>query len=252
MRSSGLAARWRTRYSSNVPAVGIGVVDRDVERRDVDALVELLPLDGRPAGTDRDPLVSSRCLEPGRTVEPVPSGGTVVALALCSPAASTSAPDEHAATSTPRRGGGRRRMAAGEARATWIRRATWPLSVRGGRTRFVLRSLTPCAWDRTPDARATPTPSKGAGSRRGTARRVWQFARPYRGTITVFLAAILVAAFLALVPPFVVREILDTAIPDGDRRLIIWLAAVAVARRARATPRSRSSSAGAARASAKV
>ena len=49
-------------------------------------------------------------------------------------------------------------------------------------------------------------------------RRVWQFARPYRGTIALFLAAILVAALLGLVPPFVVRAILDTAIPDGDRR----------------------------------
>ena len=63
---------------------------------------------------------------------------------------------------------------------------------------------------------------------RGTARRVWQFAKPYRGTITVFLTAILVAALLALVPPLVTREILDTAIPDGNRRLIFWLAAAAV------------------------
>ena len=69
---------------------------------------------------------------------------------------------------------------------------------------------------------------KGARLARGTARRVWQFARPYRGTIAVFLAAILVAALLALVPPLVTRAILDTAIPDGDRQLIVWLAAAAV------------------------
>ena len=43
----------------------------------------------------------------------------------------------------------------------------------------------------------------------GTLRRVWRFARPYRATIVVFLAAILLAALLALVPPFVVREILS-------------------------------------------
>ena len=62
----------------------------------------------------------------------------------------------------------------------------------------------------------------------GTARRVWGFARPYRGTITVFLASILIAALAALVPPLVVRAILDDAIPDGDRGLIVILAAVAV------------------------
>ena len=62
----------------------------------------------------------------------------------------------------------------------------------------------------------------------GTAKRVWAFARPYRSTIILFLIAILVAALLALVPPLVVREILDNAIPQGDRRLIVWLATAAV------------------------
>jgi ATP-binding cassette subfamily B protein len=62
----------------------------------------------------------------------------------------------------------------------------------------------------------------------GTSRRVWAFARPYRTTIAVFLAAILVAALLALVPPLVVRAILDDAIPNGDRGLILWLAGLAV------------------------
>ena len=70
---------------------------------------------------------------------------------------------------------------------------------------------------------------KGATLARGTARRVWKFARPYRGTIAVFLVAILVAALLALVPPLVTRAILDTAIPEGNRQMIFWLAAAAVA-----------------------
>ena len=63
----------------------------------------------------------------------------------------------------------------------------------------------------------------------GTSRRVWAFARPYRVTIAVFLAAILIAALLALVPPLVVRAILDDAIPAGDRALIMWFAGLAVA-----------------------
>ena len=61
-----------------------------------------------------------------------------------------------------------------------------------------------------------------------TANRVWRFARPYRGTIAIFVTAIIIAAILALVPPLVVRAILDTAIPNADRRLIIMLALLAV------------------------
>ena len=62
---------------------------------------------------------------------------------------------------------------------------------------------------------------KDATLARDTARRVWGFARPYRGTILVFLMAIVAAALLALVPPLVVRRIIDVAIPnaidDGNR-----------------------------------
>lgn len=63
----------------------------------------------------------------------------------------------------------------------------------------------------------------------GTLARVWQFARPYRRTIALFLLAILAAALLALVPPFVVREIIDTSIPNSDRDAIKVLAGIAVA-----------------------
>ncbi len=73
---------------------------------------------------------------------------------------------------------------------------------------------------------------KDATLARDTARRVWGFARPYRGTILVFLMAIVAAALLALVPPLVVRRIIDVAIPnaidDGNRAPIWWLAGIAV------------------------
>ncbi len=69
---------------------------------------------------------------------------------------------------------------------------------------------------------------KGAEIDRRTLRRVWQFARPYRRTIALFLVAILVSALLALVAPFVARAIIDTAIPAGDRGQIVLLASIAV------------------------
>jgi ATP-binding cassette subfamily B protein len=70
---------------------------------------------------------------------------------------------------------------------------------------------------------------KGVALQEGTLRRVWTFARPYRGTIAVFLFSIIGAALLALVPPFVFRNIIDVAIPDSDRTRIVVLAAIAVA-----------------------
>ena len=92
---------------------------------------------------------------------------------------------------------------------------------------------------------------KGAKLGRDTARRVWVFARPYRRTIVLFLVLILIAALLALVPPLVVRQILDHAIPDGDRTQIWWLAGLAVSAALLDAAACRSVSAGAAPASAR-
>jgi ATP-binding cassette subfamily B protein len=51
---------------------------------------------------------------------------------------------------------------------------------------------------------------------RETRRRVYAFARPYRVTIVLFLATIVVSTFLALIPPLLLREIIDHAIVDDD------------------------------------
>ena len=64
---------------------------------------------------------------------------------------------------------------------------------------------------------------------RATLRRIWTFARPYRRLLAVYVLGILVAALLALVPPLIVRAIIDTAIPKSDRSLITWLAVLGVA-----------------------
>ena len=69
---------------------------------------------------------------------------------------------------------------------------------------------------------------RGVQLQQGTLRRVWVFARPYKSTIVIFLVAILAAALLALVAPFVFKAIIDTAIPQGDKRQIAILAAIAV------------------------
>jgi ATP-binding cassette subfamily B protein len=65
----------------------------------------------------------------------------------------------------------------------------------------------------------------------GTVRRVWGFARAYRFLILAFLAIIGISALLGAATPLLVRELIDTAIPNRDATLInlISLAAVALA-----------------------
>ncbi|MEM8621332.1 MAG: ABC transporter ATP-binding protein [Actinomycetota bacterium] len=64
---------------------------------------------------------------------------------------------------------------------------------------------------------------------KGTVARVWQFAQPFKRWIAVFLVSIIAAALLALVPPFVFRAIIDSAIPNSDKGQIAVLAGIAVA-----------------------
>ncbi|HET9547462.1 MAG TPA: ABC transporter ATP-binding protein, partial [Desertimonas sp.] len=64
---------------------------------------------------------------------------------------------------------------------------------------------------------------------RPTVRRIWSFARPYRRVLAVYLLVILAAALVAIIPPLIVRSIIDTAIPNADRTMITWLAALGVA-----------------------
>ena len=69
---------------------------------------------------------------------------------------------------------------------------------------------------------------QGVKLQRRSLRRAWQFAHPYRRRIAVFLASILAAALIELVPPFAFRRILDVAIPAGDRGAITLLAGFVV------------------------
>jgi ATP-binding cassette, subfamily B, bacterial len=74
-----------------------------------------------------------------------------------------------------------------------------------------------------------PAAVAGATLSGAVLRRVWRFARPYRGMLSGFLAVIVAAALVSLVPPLLFREILDEAIPEGDRGLLHLLAALIVA-----------------------
>jgi ATP-binding cassette subfamily B protein len=75
---------------------------------------------------------------------------------------------------------------------------------------------------------ANPDDVKGARVDRRTVRRVWQVARPYRRMVTGFLTVILIGAGLDLVPPLLIRRIVDVAIPDANGGMVTTLALLMV------------------------
>ena len=68
----------------------------------------------------------------------------------------------------------------------------------------------------------------GAKLNRRTARRVLGHARPYRRAIVIFVVVIVLESILALVPIWVLKQIIDTAIPDANRGLLHLLAGLAL------------------------
>ncbi len=63
---------------------------------------------------------------------------------------------------------------------------------------------------------------------RATRRRVWGFARPHGRLIAGFLACVVTGSLLGVVPPLLFREIIDDAIPSGDRGHLTVLGALIV------------------------
>ena len=69
----------------------------------------------------------------------------------------------------------------------------------------------------------------GANIGRRTVLRVLSFARPYRKAIILFVLVIVAQALLGLAPALLFRQIIDKAIPEGNRALLHVLAAIVVA-----------------------
>jgi ATP-binding cassette, subfamily B, bacterial len=64
---------------------------------------------------------------------------------------------------------------------------------------------------------------------KGTAKRMVQFARPYRTILAWFLVLVIVDAVIGVVNPLLFRSIIDKGIPEHNKGLIIGLAGVAAA-----------------------
>jgi len=63
---------------------------------------------------------------------------------------------------------------------------------------------------------------------RADVRRILGYLLPARGTSALILLCIVATAALGLIPPILMRGIIDTAIPAGDRRLLNGLAAAMI------------------------
>lgn len=62
-----------------------------------------------------------------------------------------------------------------------------------------------------------------------TFRRVVQFFRPYWKRVVVTIIAILITAALGLVNPYLLRAIIDDAIPSGDLSRLYWMVGLMIA-----------------------
>ena len=58
---------------------------------------------------------------------------------------------------------------------------------------------------------------------RALLRRVWSYAKPYRGMLTGVLVTVLIVSGLTVVPPVLIRYLIDSAIPQKDLALLTWL-----------------------------
>src|SRR5213080_3133884 len=60
-------------------------------------------------------------------------------------------------------------------------------------------------------------------------RRIASLFRPYRARLFAVLGLISLSAVLSMASPFLLREILDVAIPQKDTALLTWLVAGMIA-----------------------
>src|SRR5215469_3362760 len=76
---------------------------------------------------------------------------------------------------------------------------------------------------------ATVTAAEKAQAREVSLRRIGLLFRPYRWQLAVVTAIIVASSLVGLASPFLLRAVIDTALPDRNLRLLAWLVAAMVA-----------------------
>jgi ATP-binding cassette, subfamily B, bacterial len=75
----------------------------------------------------------------------------------------------------------------------------------------------------------TVTAAEKAQAREVSLRRIGRLFRPYRWQLTVVTAIIAASSLVGLASPFLLRAVIDTALPDRNVRLLAWLVIAMVA-----------------------
>ena len=78
-------------------------------------------------------------------------------------------------------------------------------------------------------AARTVTPAEKAQARAVSLRRIGALFIGHRRQLSVVVGVIVVSSILAMVSPFLLREVIDVALPDSNLTLLIWLVAGMVA-----------------------
>jgi ATP-binding cassette, subfamily B, bacterial len=77
--------------------------------------------------------------------------------------------------------------------------------------------------------RAAVTAAERAQAHEVSLRRIGRLFRPYRLQLAIVTAIIVASSLVGLASPFLLRAVIDTALPDRDLRLLAWLVAAMVA-----------------------
>ena len=77
--------------------------------------------------------------------------------------------------------------------------------------------------------RMDPDELRQARISRSSLRRIWRFVSPYRTMLGLYLLAIVAAAVIGTLPPLLVKQLIDSAIPHHDLHQVDVLAAGMVA-----------------------
>jgi ATP-binding cassette subfamily B protein len=80
--------------------------------------------------------------------------------------------------------------------------------------------------DRSP---RTVTAAEKAQAREVSLRRIGRLFRPYRWQLAIVTAIIAASSLVGLASPFLLRAVIDTALPDKNLRLLTWLVIAMVA-----------------------
>jgi ATP-binding cassette subfamily B protein len=79
------------------------------------------------------------------------------------------------------------------------------------------------------DRRRTVSAAEKAQAREVSLSRIGRLFRPYRWPLAGVVAIIVVSSVVAMASPFLLRAVIDTALPERDLPLLIWLTAGMVA-----------------------